>query len=147
MSDPFRFARSRRHWAVLGVSLATTPLLLALWLFTTPDPRGFGTHEQLGLPPCRAIEWIGIPCPGCGITTSISLLLHGDLLSSLTTQPFGPIATLLLAAFAAWGPLAALAGRDLGRDISRLRLGPWGAALGVLLALSWAYKIIAVLWG
>jgi len=139
--------RTRGHWALLALSLATTLLLLTLTLFTTPDPRGFGTHEQLGLPPCRSIEWLGFPCPGCGITTSISLLLHGDLRASLATQPFGLIATLLLAAFAAWGPLAALAGRDLGRDLSRLRLGPWGAALGALLAAAWAYKIVAVVGG
>ena len=145
MSGPFLPARSRGHWPVLALSLATAPLLLALALLITPDPRGFGTHEQLGLPPCRAIDWFGIPCPGCGITTSISLLLQGDLRGSLTTQPFGLIATFILAAFAVWGPFAALAGRDLGRDLSRLRFGPWGAALGALLAASWIYKIVAVL--
>jgi hypothetical protein len=145
MSAPFLPAHSRMHWAVLALSLATAPLLLSLTLLITPDPRGFGTHEQLGLPPCRSIDWFGIPCPGCGITTSISHLLHGDLRTSLTTQPFGLIATLLLAAFAAWGPVAAVAGRDLGRDLSRLRIGPWGAALGALLAASWAYKIVVVL--
>ena len=33
----------------------------------------------------------GIPCPGCGMSTSISCLLHGDWHSAITTHAFGPI--------------------------------------------------------
>jgi hypothetical protein len=47
----------------------------------------------LGLPgvtcPFKAV--LGIPCPGCGISTSISFLLHGDWHSAFTTHAFGPI--------------------------------------------------------
>lgn len=40
--------------------------------------RSHGTHRQLGLPPCTLKTITGIPCPSCGMTTTISLLMHGD---------------------------------------------------------------------
>ena len=39
--------------------------LVALSL--TPDNRGLGTHEQLGLAPCRMLSYLHIPCPYIGI--------------------------------------------------------------------------------
>ncbi len=43
------------------------------------SPLVHGTHQQLGLPPCTLLSICGFPCPSCGMTTSISLLVHGDL--------------------------------------------------------------------
>jgi len=43
------------------VALGSTLLLLlgvAVWLL--PDPRGIGTHKQLGLPPCSVPQIYGI---------------------------------------------------------------------------------------
>ena len=62
--------RSRQHrWmlAVLG-SLGLTLLVTARNL--EPDPRGFGTHEQLGLTPCYFQELTGHVCLLCGGTTA-----------------------------------------------------------------------------
>lgn len=42
-------------------------------------PRTHGTHRQLGLPPCTLLSTVGLPCPSCGLTTSIALVFHGDL--------------------------------------------------------------------
>jgi hypothetical protein len=41
--------RERRLLVGLGAFLLAM-LAAAAWL--QPDPRGFGTHQQLGLPPC-----------------------------------------------------------------------------------------------
>ncbi len=41
-------------------------------------PRSHGTHRQLGLPPCAMKIVTGIGCPSCGMTTTFSLLMHGD---------------------------------------------------------------------
>lgn len=35
-------------------------------------------------------------CPGCGLGTSISLLLHGELMASLETHPLGMFAVVVL---------------------------------------------------
>lgn len=54
-----------------------------------PDPRGHGTHQQLGLPPCTIYFLTGRPCPSCGLTTSVSATLHGDLALAWRANPFG----------------------------------------------------------
>lgn len=41
-------------------------------------PRTQGTHRQLGLPACVVLSTVGLPCPSCGMTTSVSLLVQGD---------------------------------------------------------------------
>lgn len=42
-------------------------------------PRTHGTHRQLGLPACTMLSTVGLPCPSCGMTTSVSLLVQGNL--------------------------------------------------------------------
>jgi len=50
------------------------------------QPKSHGTHRQLGLPSCHILSTLGIPCPSCGMTTSISLLAHGDLPAAWQTN-------------------------------------------------------------
>ena len=47
----------------------------------------------LGLPGwiCPIRENLGIPCPGCGLSRSVTALLHGDLKTSLDFHAFGPL--------------------------------------------------------
>jgi hypothetical protein len=46
-----------------------------------------------GLPgwACPFKSLFGIPCPGCGLTTAVGQLLHGQLTDSLQTHAFAPI--------------------------------------------------------
>ncbi len=61
-----------------------------------PDSRGLGTHEQLGLPPCAwQLVW-NVPCPSCGMTTSWSCLMRGDVWGSLRANPGGTWAALMV---------------------------------------------------
>lgn len=80
-----------------------------LWVFVTgcgiwlvPDVSGHGTHQQLGLPPCPSVFLFGRLCPGCGLTTSITALIHGRLIEAWHANPFGAIGYPLftLSAFA-----------------------------------------------
>lgn len=78
-----------------------------VWLFVTicglslhPDPSGHGTHTQLGLPPCPSVLLFNRPCPGCGLTTSFTAFLHGDLPFALNAHPFGPLLYLGMTAWA-----------------------------------------------
>jgi hypothetical protein len=58
-------------------------------------PRSHGTHRQLGLPPCLMKEVTGVACPSCGMTTSFSLLMHGDVSAAWQSNWAGFIAALL----------------------------------------------------
>ena len=46
-----------------------------------------------GLPgwPCPFKAVFGIPCPGCGLSTAVGLLLHGDWRAAVATHAFAPI--------------------------------------------------------
>lgn len=119
-------------WTVLGI---------AAWL--TPDDRGFGTHQQLGLGTCSFMKATGWACPMCGMTTSFTHGAHLDLLGALAAQPFGTL--LFLATVAGAGiSLVELAdprgrwrriiGWILDREVAVALL-----FLGGLLS-AWAYK-------
>lgn len=133
--------RSVEHWVLLAGSFAALLLFVVLGAWLDPDPRGYGTHTALGLPDCKTVQWWGVPCPGCGVTTSLCLAAHGRLWASFANQPFGfACACALLAA-----PLGAswlhLTGRDLFEFVARARPRVWIlAALGMLLA-GWAWKL------
>lgn len=75
-------------------NLAACFLLFSFWivLFSlTPDPRGFGTHEQLFLPPCF-FHWLTqLPCPACGLTTSFAHLVNGNIMQAIHTHRLSPI--------------------------------------------------------
>jgi len=98
-------------WTVLGI---------ASWL--SPDARGFGTHQQLGLGTCSFMRATGWPCPMCGMTTSFTHGAHLQLLDAATAQPFG---TLLFLVTAAAGVISLL---ELARPTGR-----WRAILGWIL--------------
>lgn len=85
------FFRSRKH-------LAAQFLYGMLWVGITgvaialhPDPQGHGTHTQLGLPPCPSVLLFSRPCPGCGLTTSFTAMVHGDFALAFRAHALGPI--------------------------------------------------------
>ena len=104
-----------------------------------PDPRGHGTHEQLGMAPCGWAVSYGRPCPTCGVTTAASHLVRLQLFQAVKTQPFGAA----LGAFGLWlGGVAfwCMARRKSFLDfllrLPQIRILIWGV---VLLLLSWTY--------
>ncbi|QYK54504.1 MAG: DUF2752 domain-containing protein [Fimbriimonadaceae bacterium] len=50
-----------------------------------------GTHTQLGLPACYSVVMFDRPCPGCGLTTSWTSVLHGDFSHAFHAHTLGPI--------------------------------------------------------
>ena len=136
--------RSAEHWIVLLGSWLGVLGLAGFGLALQVDPRGYGTHEQLGLLPCLPMVLWRLPCPGCGVTTSVVAAVHGDLRTALVTQPFGLFVVLATVAIAAWGPLAHLRGRDLKLVLATAPLGRIALGVGSLLALCWIYKVAAV---
>jgi hypothetical protein len=106
-------------------------------------PRTMETHRQLGLPECTFKEVTGLPCPSCGMTTSFSLLIHGDPLNSLRANFAGTVLATLGLIYVPWSILSALRGRFLyvrSLELTLFRLsivflillfGRWGMALAL----------------
>lgn len=72
-------------------------LVLALWLgitgvalWLTPSRTGFGTHLQLGLPPCPSLLVLHRPCMACGLTTSFTACARGDVVAAFHAHALGP---------------------------------------------------------
>lgn len=84
---------------------------LACWL--TPNPSGFGTHQQLGLPECSFRQLTGLSCPHCGMTTSLCLLVRGQLALALRANPSGIVLGGLLLLLLPWCFAVSLKGRWL----------------------------------
>jgi len=107
-----------------------------------PDPRGYGTHEQLGMAKCSwPIHW-GVPCPTCGATTAACLVVHLSPLRALAVHPFGAVVAasgIALAAVAGW---CLLTRRSLALLLSRLPYGTIMICAVVLFFLSWGYKYL-----
>lgn len=118
-------------WFILWVAIT------AVGAFLTPDRHGHGTHQQLGLPPCPTVLIFDRPCPGCGLTTSWTALIHGDLATSFHAHPLGPALYLILTVLA-WASLWA--------RLRKLRLNTDGAeatrALYVGLAIFVGFGLI-----
>lgn len=124
------------------ITLATITLAIARAL--NPSAKGYGTHQQLGLPPCVFFKLTGIPCPSCGLTTSFAHATRLHLYQSLITQPFGLIAcglaviSIPLCAFLIWRRIAwkdAIGARGVHAMFYFLL---------VIYLLSWLYKIAAI---
>lgn len=127
---------SRSHYLVLAAPWVLLLVYCALAFLTTPDPRGYGTHEQLGFGACLFRDWLDGPCPTCGVTTSASHLAHGELRAAWHTQPLG---VLLGVAAALCVPLFAACHRrrvDLGQWLLRHGARAWACA-AVVVAACW----------
>lgn len=136
--------RPFEHWMLLGGALASALAVVAIGAWITPDPRGYGTHEQLGLAPCHFLAWTGIPCPGCGVTTSVALAMHGRFAASFANQPFGLAVALAVPAAAVVALVQHARGRDLGALLASLRPLWILLAVGVACAAGWAWKYAAM---
>ena len=116
--------------------------VLAIATYLTPDSRGFGTHEQLGLPPCISTNFLGVPCPLCGMTTAFALMAHARPGDALRAQPAGAVFFVLCVLILAGALTAAMLGHTPAR-IAALAQSRWvGIMVVALLAGAWIYKLI-----
>jgi hypothetical protein len=106
------------------------------------EPLRQETHRQLGLPPCKFYEMFARPCPSCGLTTSFSLLMHGDVSGSLRANPVGTLLALFCLVLVPWSLLVALRGRYLWvRSLERASLWVVGVFMTLLL-LRWGIVML-----
>ena len=119
-------------------------LLVAAWL--PPDPRGFGTHQRLGLPPCSFRQLTGWRCPSCGMTTAWSCLMRGRIGASFQANTGGALLGLVCLVAAPWALISGLRGRWLGRPPgSAVALGLVPMLLVVTL-VDWLVRWLIVGW-
>jgi hypothetical protein len=78
-----------RNKALSALGLAASIAVLAIARCLHPSASGVGTHVQLGLPPCRFLAVLGIPCPSCGLTTSFAFAAHLQFEQAFAASPFG----------------------------------------------------------
>ena len=108
-------------------------------LQVNPDPRGHGTHEQLGMAACGWAESYSRPCPTCGVTTAASHLVRLQVVQAVRTQPFGAALGgfgLWLGGVALWCLARRKSFLDFVLCLPQVRILIWGV---VLLLLSWIY--------
>jgi presenilin-like A22 family membrane protease len=87
---------------------------VAIWLDPYDrdgTPLRMQAHTQLGLPQCTFYEITGLPCPSCGLTTSFSLLVHGDLVNSGKANVAGTLLAVFCLALIPWALVCVYKGR------------------------------------
>jgi len=135
---PARLARddwSRHLVARLGASI-----LAALVLGTVPQMLpALARWTDAG---CLLRELTGLPCPGCGITTSLLALARGDVMAAAAANPAGVGVAALLVGQALLAGLILSAGTPASAGFSWFRRLDRIAVGGLLLAwvgrLAWA---------
>ena len=131
----------RGRWLLAGWSFVLISGF-GLAFSVTPDPRGFGTHQQLGLPPCSFRELFKIPCPSCGMTTSFCQLMHGNIAAACRASASGVLVALVCAVQIPWCWWSAAQGRLAGVSDPERTLLWLLSSLGIVCLLYWALRLI-----
>ena len=109
-----------------------------------PSPSGFGTHTQLGLPPCGFLLLTGSPCPGCGLTTAFAHAIRGSWGLALSANPLGLALFFVVCCCVPLGLIAATRGWSLDSIIERFALGRWALAMAGCAVVLWVVRFAAV---
>lgn len=141
-SDPGKPSRLSRELrlglVVLGLGSAS---LLVVAAYLRPSPLGFGTHQQLGLPPCTFVALWNLPCPSCGMTTAFANVVRGNLLAALRANVAGTILAVCAILLTAWALGSAAWGRFVVQPPKDRTLIIGALALVVITLLDWAHRI------
>ena len=123
--------RHRLGWlarVLLVVAAAGLAGVLGLARTLEPDPRGYGTHTQLGLRPCAFAGVTGRLCPTCGMTTAFAWFMRGRIDRSWRANPAGCLFAVLSVPLIVWLLACAARAEPVGvRSLS-------GPLMGLLLA-------------
>ena len=115
--------------------------LLVVAAGLTPSPRGMATHQQLGLPPCTLVQWYGIRCPSCGMTTSWAHLVRGQVVAAAGANSGGALLGLAAIVCGPWLTISGMRGRWLiGPPSEGLTLLA-GFAVVVVTLIDWALRL------
>lgn len=137
--------QTTKTWAARAIGalvfvIGAAVLGLALWL--KPDPRGYGTHEQLSGSPCGWLLVTHYPCPTCGMTTAFAYVVRGQLWRAFLAQPAGFVLALGTIAATLTGLHMLLTNRWPMR--LAMIVTPYRLCMGVIILLvgGWAFKLV-----
>ena len=127
-------------WRVLACLSGLAVLaILVVARCLEPASEGFGTHQQLGLPPCTSVALFGIRCPSCGMTTSWSLATRGEFFEAARVNCGGLLLAIIALAYIPASCYFTWRGRST-------RGGWFSLALGISILTSLAIAIAQWLW-
>lgn len=115
--------------------------LLAVAALLKPDPRGLGTHQQFGLPPCTFRFLFGRACPSCGMTTAWAHVVRGQLIGALKANVGGTLLATLAVVAVPWLMLSAALGRWLGRAPKSIVVAWVGSAILLVTLIDWGVRM------
>jgi len=118
---------------------ACAVLAVAAWL--KPAASGYGTHTQLGLPPCGFLLLTHHPCPSCGLTTCFAWAVRLQFRKAFFANPFGILA--FLGTVSAIPTAAVLLWRRISfrRITESAHFAKTVYAASALYLLSWMFKL------
>lgn len=140
--SPVAFSRNDQISYLAMTAVAGFTLILARML--TPSSAGYGTHEQMGLPPCLFFKLTGLPCPNCGLTTSFAHSARFHFYQAFIAQPFGLIAFFLTVASIPFFVFLFRRRIPWSEFIRAKGLDRLIYVLITIYLLSWVYKIAAI---
>ena len=125
--------------------VAAASVLLALLVTAetlTPDVRGHGTHQQLGLPPCTFYLVFQRPCPACGMTTSWAWLLRGEIGHALAANAGGTLLAGLSLIGVPWLLISALRGLWFGSRPNEWTIAAVAGMVSLLTVGQWMWRLL-----
>ena len=127
----------------LGVLLLALGLLAPLGVagMLRPDGRGFGTHQQLGLPPCTFRVLFGRRCPSCGMTTSWAYLVRGKIVQAAAANVGGTLLGMITAVAAIWLLTSVVWGRWLGLVPNAILVAWLLAVVAAVTLVDWVIRL------
>ena len=134
--------RSLQPWLWGGV-VAASALVLGVAALLEPDPRGHGTHTQLGLPPCGFWLLTGARCPGCGLTTAFAHGIRGDWALAAEANPFGLLLFALVCAAIPLGLVGIVRGWSLDGLLAHAALRRCAFAVAACGVVLWVARLAA----
>lgn len=124
----------------LGIAVGCA-IVLGIAARLHPSHAGVGSHEQLRLSQCQFLAHTGLPCPTCGMTTSFSWFVRGNIPASFYIQPMGMLLAVITV-IAIWtGLYIAITGRPALRILRFLPRLPWVLICTLMLVAAWGWKI------
>jgi hypothetical protein len=130
-----------RRRAIMVAAACAALLAIAMWL--EPNPRGLGTHTQLGMYRCTWPMVMGIPCPTCGMTTAFAWMVRGRPVAAFSAQPLGALLALVAGCVMILAVREACTLRSWRINWYRVRPRWYGLAAIALALAAWSYKILA----